>query len=346
MPSISIDSAKQSDVELIGGPNALQGVLDIYVTATDAASGFAADPVVTVTPNGASAETATLVEQDGDVFHYTWTVDAETPNGAAVINASVTDNAGNTESAVSKSFNVNKSQAVVTVELEGVIKNVDRWITFTLGGTGGTVAPVTIKKLVSFEEGTGTVTLTDLPNNGAWTRISAKDEQHTLRRSIDLVDSGNRQFTANFTGVANLIGGDLTNDNLIDIRDFGLFAGQFGPISTATTQWPVKNADISCDGVVDSADFGYIQIHFLLSGDGQVAEASAASADVKGTGIASVTPASNDSGVALTSISVRDLARIAGMKAAINADVNQDYIVNATDVQLFIFKYMNVRRSR
>ena len=242
----------------------------------------------------------------------------------------MSDNAGNSESADPKTFNVNKTQASVTLELESVTEaSVTRWIKFVIGGTGGSVPPVTIIEQVTFTGGTGSVTLTDLSNDGAWTRISAKDEQHTLRRGIDLVDNGNGQFSADFTGANNLRGGDLTNDNLVDIRDFGVYVGQFGTSPDLFGSWPDRNANISCDGYVDTNDFSYIQIRFLATGDDEVG----------GTSVAS-------SSIPMTSISLRLLARCAGFESAWKSDVNRDRVIDTADGGLFIRRYLGVRRGR
>ena len=338
-PTITIDSAKQGGTELIGGPNAIQGVVDIYVTATDANSGLIGVPTVTVTPFGGSAEAATYVDAVGDTYHYTWTVTSSTPNGTATINASAADNVGNVGDAVAKTFNVgdavaktfnvNKSQAVVTIQLESVTTNVTRWIRFTIGGTGGSVAPLVVEKQVAFVAGVGTATFTDLSNAGAWTRISAKDEQHTLQQTVDLVNTGDNQFTASFTGADQLPGGDLNNDNLIDIRDFGVFTGQYGTSPALNTKWPTRNADISCDGIVDSPDFSYIQINFLQIGDAAAGNAA---------------PANAEFASALTSISVTEFAKEVGLRAAYRADINRDGVIDLEDVRLFIDKKLNVQR--
>lgn len=337
-PTISIDSASQG-----GGPNlipagtALQGIVDIYVSAADVGSGLNGQPAVTVTPNGGGPEPAAFIGQSAGVFHYQWTVIAGTPNGAAAINATVSDIAGNSASASPKTILVNKSQATVVLELERVQTNVTRMIKFYLGGSGGVVAPQPITKPVNFvwdgvatHNAIGTVVLTDLPNNGLWTKISAKDEQHTLRRTITLSGDVNNQFQASFTGPKMLIGGDVTNDNLIDIRDWGICYTQYGSSLPLDTQWPTRNANITCDGSVDTSDFTYVQIHFLAIGDAQVG------------GTVEVTSVEKP----MTSISVSALNEIAGNAEAGKADQNGDGIVDAKDVLLFVQSNMNVKHGR
>lgn len=338
-PTVTIESCKQGGVELIGGPNAVQGVVDIYVRATDNFSGVNGHPAVTVTPHLAAAQQAVYVDQAGDVFHYTWTVTPSTANGAATVNAEAYDMVGNRGQAAPRSFNVNKSRAIITLELEGVFEPaVTRTVKLVIGGTGGTVLPLTLFKQVSFtSDGSfparGSVTLTDFSTDASWTKISAKDEQHTLRRTVDLINTGNYQFTADFTGPKNLAGGDFTNDNVVDIRDFGVFTGQFGQNRPLDTLWPTRNADASCNGYVHTEDFSFIQIHFLLNGDPL-------------PGSAPETGSSEDAASALASISTADMVQAAGAQAAISADVNSDGVVDSTDVGLFIQRSISVKRGR
>lgn len=347
-PTVTITSVKQAGVELIGGGNALQGVVDLYVTVSDAHSGSTATPDVTVSPAGSSPETAMYVGKAGNTFHYRWTVTAATVNGAAVVNALVADISGNSGQAEPKTFNINKNQAGIVIELEGVHEpSVTRTIKLIVGGTGGEVPPVTLEREITFTSdgtanATGSITLTDLPTTGVWTRISAKDEQHTLRRTVDLVDLGNGQYAAQMTGENKLVGGDLTNDNIIDIRDFGVFSGQFGQSRLLNTTWPTRNADISCNGYIHSEDFSFVQVHFLMNGN---AAPGSAEESGGGEGPSAVAVGSGDS-APMSSISVRDLAKIAGFQAAMSADINGDSMVDQTDVALFIRQFMNVRRGR
>lgn len=336
-PTVSIDSAVQNAIELLiskgSTTNAIQGTVTITVSASDLGdSGLVTPPVVKV-KDAADVET-TLVASGSGPWTYDYIVTASTANGVATITANVSDEAGNTAQDID-TFNINKSQATVTVELESVRTDITRWIKFTIGGTGGPVSPVTMVRQVSFtwdgnpaHNAVGQIILTDLSNEGAWTRISAKDEQHTLRQAVNLAPLGDNQFSASFTGADMLIGGDLTNDNLVDIRDFGVYAGQYGASPDLGTAWPVRNANIDCVAPVDTPDFSYIQIHFLDRGDDQVG----------GTSIATLN-------VALTSITVAELAKIAGFREARRADVDANGIVNATDVRLFVEKYMTVKRG-
>src|SRR5262249_46155147 len=83
------------------------------------------------------------------------------------------------------------------------------------------------------------LTATDVDTNyqlvrvpcGPHTCISIKDELHTLRRTLHAADPGHlviegTHYRADFDGIAghahDLRGGDLQNDDLVDILDFGV----------------------------------------------------------------------------------------------------------------------------
>ena len=75
------------------------------------------------------------------------------------------------------------------------------------------------------------------------------------------------QYVADFiTPGKDLIGGNLNDDFVIDILDFGVFSSQWnanygsGDTTCATS---APHADISGNGIVDSGDFTFLQINFL-----------------------------------------------------------------------------------
>ena len=128
----------------------------------------------------------------------------------------------------------------------------------------------------------------------------------------DLTDGGDKQFTATLT----LTGGDATDDNLIDILDFGVFAGQYGQPSHATG----RDADFSCNDTIWTEDFTFIQLNFLSSGDSQPGQALA------------------EASLPRTSVSVREFSRIVGRAYAGRADINRDGVISLQDVRLFMLK--------
>jgi hypothetical protein len=85
----------------------------------------------------------------------------------------------------------------------------------------------------------------------------------------------------------DLLGGDLNDDDRVDILDFGLFVGQFGadydsdldgqPDGNAPCGTTSPHADFNGDGTVDSLDLSFITVNFLLEGEPPCCAAAAAS---------------------------------------------------------------------
>jgi hypothetical protein len=103
---------------------------------------------------------------------------------------------------------------------------------------------------------------------GNYTCITARDTLHTLRRTLDTPDFGivATQYVADFaTAGKDLVGGNLNDDYWIDILDFGVFSYQWGitlPVDTDCSTAP-SHSDVSGNGLVDTADFLFIQTYFL-----------------------------------------------------------------------------------
>ncbi|HPP73550.1 MAG TPA: pectinesterase family protein [Armatimonadota bacterium] len=275
------------------------------------------------------------------------------PVGTTTITWTATDQCDNTSTASQTVTVRDTAEMEVTVVLDGNFgtdSEFTRPITFVLGGDGnGPVAPETRTLNVEFVNGVGTVTL-DVPANGYWTKISAKDEKHTLRKKVDIDKVGKK-----YQATLHLTSGDVTNDNMIDILDFAVFAGQYGssPSSTST-----RNADFDGNGTVGIEDFTPIANNFLKVGEAEptntVATLSAAppangSASVKArkaveaaniglSNVVSIAPAPR------TAVSVRELKSL-GIENAELADMNKDGIVNATDIMLFMNTFGNMGKK-
>ena len=250
------------------------------------------------------------------------------PIGTTTITWRATDDAGNYAECPQTITVLAVCQAEITIELEGVVATtIDRCIELSFGGTGGSVAPYTTSVIVSFTDKVGVASLSTVPAGVNWTCIAAKDKLHTLCSKVALGVSGGK-YVASLTGADKLIGGDLTNDDLVDILDFGAFAGQYGQTKTAANcSYTGRHADISGNALVGTEDFSYIQTHFLNRGDGLCGNA---------TSVASV--------AGRTSVTVAELARIIGRQQARKADVNSDGVVNTTDVKLFLQSAGRLRR--
>jgi len=262
-PNIEIASARQSGRELIGtGTNAVQGVLEIQVLAEDG-NGLAGPPAVTVTANCGSPEAATyLNEGPPGTFNYTWTVNANTCNGAAGVSAQVTDNAGNTANAAPKNLNVNKNQIGGTVgvsTLSGASYGFTREVVFKVTDAGGTVLKAWTEA-ISFTNdpatriASGSYTLTDVPD--AAVRLSVKTAWSLRERQTVLFD-GEMQATINFT----LRGGDIDGSNSVNTLDF----------SVMKANWFSANgvADINGDGSVQLLDYAIMKASFFEQGEAE-----------------------------------------------------------------------------
>jgi len=318
--------ANGSGTDLTPNGTAIQGTyyVSVYVSDNLAGVNYTVMPTITVKDaNGNSLVTGSVTaDEPNGRFYVPITVTAASANGTANINVSgVTDKSGNVADPAADTFNINKTTLTVTIHLESVtVASVQRYIKLVLGGDQSSGVKQTYTPLVTFNGGTGTVTFTNVPNAN-WTKISAKDEQHTLRRTVSVTDpSGNKQYVANFTGDNQLLGGDVNNDQMVDIRDFGIYAGQYGTSPALNTQWPIRNANISCDGYVDTNDFTYIQINFLKVSNPDVGYAIA------------------DAQIPISSITVNDLAKQIGVVAAKKADLNYDGVVDQKDMALFAKK--------
>lgn len=326
-PVVNINSVEQDGVDLtdpLDPVNALQGEVNIEFTVQE--TNLTSLPVITITDSDNNAITLGEVRQVDDVYQVTAVVDSFTANGPAVIEVTATDDAGSTGTAVT-SINVNKSQARFELELTGLVaKTVERWIMFKFGGDGsGSAEPWVVHLPVTFTSGVADVRITDISNEGLWTRLSIKDKLHTLRTTIDLTDTGGRQYAPYNTSRVIVESGDLTGDNLIDILDFGVFIGQYGrELPPAGLDWIGRHADLSGNGTVGTDDFSVLFSGFLTRGDTDCGNVAIAAAATGGR----------------TSVTVQEL-RKAGVEDAERADLNYDGMVDTKDVSLFLKSLSN-----
>jgi hypothetical protein len=320
-PSVNITSATQNGTELIGGPaEATAGPVNIAVAASDVSSGLAGHPVVTVTPHGGSAEAAAFVSESPiGTFSYTWNVTDTTPTGSAEINASAVDNVGNIGHATPQSFTIAGPHLTLNIQLEGILSSsVTRTMKILLGGDA--VPQLEYNLPVTFVNQIGTLGLHGIPKLPGYSCVSVKDTQHTVYSTQSIVHSAPGQYVANLTGNDKLLGGDVDNNDVVDVYDYGIIAVQWNTTGHPLAP-PAPDGDIDDNGKVYKEDFRIFWSHFLTRGDppcgvlpGQLP-----------------TPASR--------ITVAQLAPlVGGVTNARKADLNKDGYIDSADVRLFLYR--------
>jgi EF hand len=258
------------------------------------------------------------------------------PQGTTTVTWTVTDTCGNA-TIVTQDVTINAMNTLnVAVELQATVDSgpFDRCITFELIPTGGG-SPIIVSETMTFTGGIA-VAAVDVPC-GDYECIMARDTLHTLRKT----DNDNfaivgTNYNADFTTAGDndaLIGGNLNDDDFIDILDFGILIGQFGSTPGADTAcgFSGPHADITGDGSVLSGDFTFIQINFL-----EFSEAPCSGAPLIDGGN---TFAGNSNTIRrdgpVTSISVDDLIAM-GMPEVARGDLNHDGMLDESDVAAFL----------
>ncbi|VGO22241.1 dockerin type I domain-containing protein [Pontiella sulfatireligans] len=236
-----------------------QGIVYITIDATDELSGLAGS-TLTLVNQGPDANillpTLTSSHTEGELdASYSWAlvVDAATPNGIYDVELVVSDRSGNTTTNTA-TIEVNKTQVALNVELTGAIAGTfSRDVTLVMTDAGSAVMGIRVETL-EFIGGVATLSMLQVPAGVA--AISA-DTDWTLRSRQTLVYDGDGQTSAALV----LTGGDLNNDNIVDMLDFARLR-YFYNLET-------PEADIDGDGWVNMTDYGLLQYNWYLSGDAE-----------------------------------------------------------------------------
>ncbi len=183
-----------------------------------------------------------------------------------------------------------------------------------------------------------------------WDCLTLRDQWHTLRSSCSIVCAADGSgLIATFKGSpliaddpANgschwLVNGNLNGDEHIDVIDFVAYLSDLGSTAGANrlcndAEKPdnqgngVIHADINGDGEVNSLDFAFIIINFFLDDKEDVCRVAVCGE-----------PLAPNGGEAVDSVSVRTLTQYGFTRAeAAAADLNNDGIVNLTDMSLYL----------
>jgi hypothetical protein len=184
-----------------------------------------------------------------------WAVEIgpQVENGIYLVEAVVADRSGNTVTNTA-TLEVNKTTLDITVVLAGAVSDAfGRDVTFVMTDINGTVLD-TVVETVSFVNAAGSVYLTQVP--AGVVAVSA-DTDWTLRTKQSAVYDANEQGTAALT----LLGGDLNNDNLVDMLDFARLRYFLNQVAS--------EADINGDGSVNFADYSIVRANWYVSGNEQ-----------------------------------------------------------------------------
>ncbi len=163
---------------------------------------------------------------------------------------------------------------------------------------------------------------------GKYVCIQARDRQHSIRSIHFPLTCDGVSYAADFKGDPFfggnwLIQGNLNQDELVDILDFGMFLGQLnqnpnpGP-NKVCEGGLLRHADFNGDGRVDVVDYTFIQINFLANDKDDCCHNPTAGGR---TG--------------RTEVSVKELLEL-GMEEIAVADLNEDGLVNTEDMAAFV----------
>ncbi|MFQ5493742.1 MAG: hypothetical protein ACE5EX_00010 [Phycisphaerae bacterium] len=227
------------------------------------------------------------------------------------------------------------STMIVSVQLSPTVVAgpLTRCITFELFQCG--FIQQTVRQEIVFTNGLAFEVPVEVPA-GFYECVTAQDALHTLRTtSADFTDDGSN-FSATFVGDINfgghgLTGGNLNNDEVVDIIDFSIWSSNFG-VSFADTDCtllpPLQHADINGDGIVNGFDFTFIAQHFLEFSQPNCCDVGALP---------------GGSGPRL-SISVDELQQ-RGLGHLADTDYNNDGVVDLADIELFIDRIPGLREQ-
>ena len=215
------------------------------------------------------------------------------PVGSTTVTYSATDAAGNTDSDTVTVTVANHQLLDASITLNGAVSgSSSRSVRIKAGASTQVVS-------VATTNGSGTASDVQVPVAAAYACLTAKDTGHSLSDTAAASVSGVK-YSASFSADQ----GDSNDDDLVDILDFGVYVGDFGPAAAGA----ISNFNDDTD--VNSGDFGFISINFLKSG---------------------TTCGALTGGTPRSSVTVKELRR-AGLGHLAVADLNRDGVLDTADI--------------
>jgi hypothetical protein len=180
---------------------------------------------------------------------------------------------------------------------------------------GFRVGSFNFTQVLTFNYGTATG-VAQIPVN-SYNCATVDDDLHTLVSQTDVVIAG-YNYALSATGADALVNGDLNDDNLINVIDWGIVVIRIGTSAAVDTDCMTDGfqCDFNGNGLVTDFDGNYVLDSFLARGD-------------NGCGLPPTMLAQN-----VTRISVKELSAIVGADASA-ADLNRDGVVDQRDMSMW-----------
>jgi len=266
--------------------------------AGSTSSGYLAEPSVTASDDcDGSRPVSVSVALAGGGSSSGWPAGGLFPSGTSTVTWSSTDACGNTAT-VSRTVTVEAYQLLdASVSFIGSMQATSSRQVRVKAGAQTTL------HTVAMTGNTGSIAGIQVPVAAGYPCVSAKDPVHSITDAAAATVS-NRRYSVAFA----MKQGDSNDDDLVDIFDYAIFLSNRG--AAARNGLANFNADL----VVGNADFGYVSINFMQSGE-------------------SCTGAF-DGPEPRTRVSVKELRR-RGLAELVDADLNRDGWVDLRDMQMF-----------
>jgi hypothetical protein len=304
--SVDLPLTNPASVRIVTGAPVLSGVPAGISVPADAGAGCQASRTLVPPTASSSCGSASVswIRSDSQPLNAPW------PCGTTTVTWSATDICGRvtTDTTTVTVSPYHLLDVSIAYEGSSYAASMTRCIDLASGAYSGEV-------LVTFLHGVGTATV-QVPV-GAYDCATADDDLHSLAARSAVGIQGTN-YAVVFAGTSALVNGDLTDDNKIDVTDWGIAVVTIGSTAAVNTDCSTTgyHVDFDGNGHVNSADGNFVLGRFLRLGFPACGEGGF-----------------TDGGRA--SISVVELAQYVG-SAAIDADLNGDALVDQIDIDLWL----------